>query len=171
MQAKVVHDVCCKHCNSEKIVGVRYKCTQRSDFNICETCEEKLGPDCEYSFIKIRKPEMAPLHLVCQYGNKIPEGFEIELRHAPVQKEQNLLIEKMENSQVDKSEISFGDAPVVQPPSENLAVSELSKSTMTQIDFMNQVDLLNGEKERYKCNMISLMQMGMTNFELCLRAL
>jgi hypothetical protein len=28
-------------------------------------CEDKLGENSEFLFIKIRKPEMAPVHLVC----------------------------------------------------------------------------------------------------------
>jgi len=68
-QAKVVHQVGCKECGAEEIVGVRYKCTQRPDYDICEKCEEKHGANSIFSFIKIRKPEMAPVHLVCQYGN------------------------------------------------------------------------------------------------------
>lgn len=55
----------CSECKIKQIVGIRYKCTQRVDFNICEKCEDKVGQDSKFSFIKIRKPEMAPVHLVC----------------------------------------------------------------------------------------------------------
>lgn len=85
-QSKINHHIPCCECK-ENIVGIRYKCTQRADFDICERCEDNHGENHQYSFIKIRKPEMAPVHLVCQYGNnnQIPEGYEVELRHAPVQ--------------------------------------------------------------------------------------
>jgi hypothetical protein len=134
IQAAVVHQVECNECDAKEIVGIRYKCTQRPDFNICERCEGNLGQNSQFSFIKIRKPEMAPVHLICQYGNQIPEGFEVELRHAPVKKVEvkNTLVEDIVNS------LSI---PVVHSPSnDDLKVSELTQSTMASITFADKVD-------------------------------
>lgn len=63
--AKPVHkDFLCDMCDKE-IVGIRYKCTMRDDYDLCEKCEPK---DTEHTFLKIRKPEHAPAKFVCKYG-------------------------------------------------------------------------------------------------------
>lgn len=71
-QSKVVHNVKCNGCGCEKIEGVRYKCTSRFDYNLCERCEENVGVDAGFAFIKIRKPDNAPIQIMCQYGNRVP---------------------------------------------------------------------------------------------------
>ena len=38
-QNKVVHNVKCNVCDVFPIVGVRYKCSTRMDYNMCEACE------------------------------------------------------------------------------------------------------------------------------------
>jgi len=132
VQASIVHPMECSECKVKQIVGIRYKCTQRADFNICEKCEDKVGQDSQFSFIKIRKPEMAPVHLVCQYDNKIPEGFEVELRHAPVFKKE----EAKRPVQEDMDKDMMFSIPVVHSPS-SVKQSELSKSTMSSIQFVD----------------------------------
>jgi hypothetical protein len=63
-QAKVVHDdFLCDKCD-KVIVGIRYKCTQRSDYDLCEKCEPL---DTEHTFLKIRRPEQAPAKFICKY--------------------------------------------------------------------------------------------------------
>ena len=55
---QVLHkNIICDHCNTE-VVGIRYKCLQCPDFDLCESCEGQgpgLHPE-DHSFIKIRKP-------------------------------------------------------------------------------------------------------------------
>jgi len=71
-QAQIVHPkVACDHCNVEPIVGIRYKCSYRPNYELCEKCEAVL-PQQPYALIKIRAPQQAPLHLVCQYDNINP---------------------------------------------------------------------------------------------------
>jgi hypothetical protein len=173
-QAKVVHNMRCSECNCEKITGVRYQCTQRPNFNICENCEENLGENSEYSFIKIRKPESAPMHLVCQYGDKMPEGYEFELRHAPVEqpKQQVPLVDKFANNDIDKSiNFNFSQSPVVHPPTQNLGVSELSKSVNAKCVFVDKVDKIYSNQPAMKQNLLKMMEMGLTDFEACVAAL
>lgn len=161
LQAQVVHQVPCSQCGLKEIVGIRYKCTQRPDHNICQKCEDVHGQNSEYSFIKIRKPEHAPVHLICQYGNKqpqIPEGYEIELRHAPVPKsEKKDLLQKFEGEDLDKSESMFRsnypNLPQVHAPTTNdMKVSELTKSTMGSIQFVEKCDLV--KDSRIKQNLL-----------------
>lgn len=112
-----------------------------------------MGENSEYSFIKIRKPELAPMHLICQYGNKLPEGYEIELRHAPVEepKKEVPLMDKFENNDIDKSvNFNFSQIPVVHPPSKNLGVSELSKSTTDMCLFVDKADKLYSANPQMK---------------------
>jgi len=50
-----LHDAVCNVC-SNRIVGIRYKCTVCSDFDLCESCEQKdIGHNEDHSFIKIRR--------------------------------------------------------------------------------------------------------------------
>jgi len=50
-----LHDAICNIC-SNRIVGIRYKCTVCSDYDLCETCEKKdNGHNEDHSFIKIKR--------------------------------------------------------------------------------------------------------------------
>ena len=50
----------CEKCLTQPIIGVRYKCSQCDNYNLCEKCEEENNEqsfhDEEHNFIKIRKP-------------------------------------------------------------------------------------------------------------------
>ena len=68
-QAGVVHEgFVCDGCEATPIKGIRYMCSVRPNFDICEKCEAK-GIHSEHPFLKIRKPEWAPAKLICQYNN------------------------------------------------------------------------------------------------------
>jgi predicted amidophosphoribosyltransferase len=54
-------------------MGIRYRCTKRDNYDICEKCEATVGPASQFSFIKIRKPNMAPVRLMCQYETNLNE--------------------------------------------------------------------------------------------------
>eukprot|EP01016_Furgasonia_blochmanni_P006184 TRINITY_DN12471_c0_g1_i1.p1 TRINITY_DN12471_c0_g1~~TRINITY_DN12471_c0_g1_i1.p1 ORF type:complete len:564 (-),score=128.60 TRINITY_DN12471_c0_g1_i1:210-1817(-) len=59
IQASVVHEgVSCKQCGMSPIMGIRYKCSVREDYDLCEDCEEYLPAT--YAFLKIRHPAHAP---------------------------------------------------------------------------------------------------------------
>ena len=56
---RVVHyGFTCDGCNCQPIVGVRYKCTVRPDFDLCERCEAAL--DQPYPMMKIKVPLEPP---------------------------------------------------------------------------------------------------------------
>lgn len=57
----------CDGCEKTPIVGIRYKCTVCPDFDYCEECEKKFGEQHGHPFLKIRKPEYAPIFINCQY--------------------------------------------------------------------------------------------------------
>lgn len=55
-QNQTTHDrVICDDCGMNPIVGIRYKCIRRYDYDLCEKCEAKQIHSNE-NFIKIRKP-------------------------------------------------------------------------------------------------------------------
>ena len=57
--------VICDGCGMKPIVGVRYKCTVCENFDYCENCEKTLGEAHQHPFLKIRKPELAPVQIQC----------------------------------------------------------------------------------------------------------
>jgi hypothetical protein len=67
-QAKVVHpNLICDGCNADPIIGIRYKCTVRPEYDLCEKCESRIQPP--YPMLKIRHPSKAPAHFIAQYAN------------------------------------------------------------------------------------------------------
>lgn len=57
--------VICDGCGMKPIVGVRYKCTVCKNFDYCENCEKTKGEAHQHPFLKIRKPELAPVQIQC----------------------------------------------------------------------------------------------------------
>ena len=54
---KMIHNgIVCNKCGQENIVGIRYKCAQCSNFNLCEKCENVYNHDIKHIMIKIRYP-------------------------------------------------------------------------------------------------------------------
>jgi hypothetical protein len=69
IQKQVVHEQhACDGCGMNPIVGIRYKCSVKADYDLCENCEAR-GVNAENTMLKIRTPEQAPHKLICQYGN------------------------------------------------------------------------------------------------------
>lgn len=65
----------CDMCNVFPIRGIRYKCTVRHDFDLCETCEAR--DPAEYPLLKIRKPKvdtqkMVHYNVICDGCNVSP---------------------------------------------------------------------------------------------------
>jgi len=66
MSSTVIHSkVSCDGCKMSPIIGNRYKCTICENFDYCESCEEKNSENHKHPFLKIRKPESAPINIVC----------------------------------------------------------------------------------------------------------
>jgi len=66
---KTVHrGYTCDGCEVSPIVGIRYKCSGRPDYDLCEKCEATT--ETPYPMIKIREPKHAPRAVVCQYAPK-----------------------------------------------------------------------------------------------------
>jgi next-to-BRCA1 protein 1 len=51
----VHHGFTCDGCNTEPIIGCRYKCTVCHDFDFCESCETKFGDEHKHPLIKHRE--------------------------------------------------------------------------------------------------------------------
>ncbi len=62
----------CDGCEKQGIVGIRYKCTVCPDFDYCEECEKKFGEKHGHPFLKIRRPEFAPLYIHCHLPGNNP---------------------------------------------------------------------------------------------------
>lgn len=50
-----VHDVKCTGCATPSIVGIRYKCQECVDFNLCEACEKDI--EHHHNLIKMKNKE------------------------------------------------------------------------------------------------------------------
>jgi len=55
--------VVCDICGMKPILGIRYKCSVRDDFDVCESCEAA-DVACPYPYLKIRHPSQAPACLI-----------------------------------------------------------------------------------------------------------
>jgi hypothetical protein len=56
-KVKTVHEgIYCNKCGKNNIEGVRYKCAQCANFNLCENCEENYIHDIKHIMIKIKYP-------------------------------------------------------------------------------------------------------------------
>jgi len=76
-QDKIIHEgVCCDGCNLAPITGIRYKCSVRNDYDLCDKCEQRLQP-LPYPMIKIRNSKLAPLKIVCKYDDISPPIVEM----------------------------------------------------------------------------------------------
>lgn len=66
-QQKVVHErYVCDGCDIGPIKGIRYQCSFRPNYDLCENCEKGLQP-LPYPMLKVRHPDHAPKNLMCQY--------------------------------------------------------------------------------------------------------
>lgn len=73
----VVHTgIVCDGCEISPIVGTRYKCAVRSDFDLCEACEAVAGADSPFPFLKIRTPAQVPSAIVCLLRPDQPASVE-----------------------------------------------------------------------------------------------
>ena len=71
-QDKVVHQhIICDGCEKNPVTGVRYKCSVRPNYDLCQECEERMQP-LPYPMVKIRNPKKAPVQILCQYENQVP---------------------------------------------------------------------------------------------------
>jgi len=68
----VHHNVACDGCNVHPIVGIRYKCSVRKNFDYCAMCEERRGH--EYAFLKIYKAEQAPKAMFTVVDDSMPNA-------------------------------------------------------------------------------------------------
>jgi len=53
---KIIHIYKCNNCGKENIEGIRYKCTNCPDYNLCEKCESNSEHIPSHILLKIRRP-------------------------------------------------------------------------------------------------------------------
>jgi len=66
----VHHNVICDGCGMNPIVGPRYKCTVRKNFDYCSMCEERKAHP--HAFLKINKPEQVPKAMFTVIDESVP---------------------------------------------------------------------------------------------------
>lgn len=52
------YNISCDNCKQNPIIGIRYKCAECPNYDLCETCEGKICDEHDHSFFKIRKSEI-----------------------------------------------------------------------------------------------------------------
>lgn len=69
----VVHrGITCDECHMSPIRGIRYKCTVRDDYDLCESCEAKQVQP--YPMVKIVNPSHAPATLIYAFRDQEERG-------------------------------------------------------------------------------------------------
>ena len=53
---KIIHIYKCNNCGKENLEGIRYKCTNCPDYNLCEKCESNSEHIPSHVLLKIRRP-------------------------------------------------------------------------------------------------------------------
>lgn len=62
-EKKVEHtNIACDGCDVCPIVGTRYKCAVRKDYDLCSNCEERLSHP--HAMLKIKHPSQNPVMMV-----------------------------------------------------------------------------------------------------------
>ena len=78
--SNIVHsNVICDGCGVQPIFGNRYKCTICDDFDYCEACEDLNSESHKHPFLKIRKPDFAPIKIKCSIKEIVQEEIKPEV--------------------------------------------------------------------------------------------
>jgi len=74
-EAEQVHEgVACDGCGVSPIVGIRYKCSVRKNYDLCAKCEDRL--EHEHAFLKITQPGGAPDVMITMLPEEKPQAFQ-----------------------------------------------------------------------------------------------
>jgi len=96
--SNVIHsNVTCDGCKVSPILGNRYKCTVCQNFDYCDSCEEKYSEIHKHPFLKIRKPEIAPVKILCAINENIPEFIPSQQDKINLEKELKKEVEQNQN--------------------------------------------------------------------------
>lgn len=68
---KIHKGITCSICGVNPIKGIRYHCLNCSQFELCETCEEKMGEIHSHALLKIRLPRTRPQNQMHSIDNSI----------------------------------------------------------------------------------------------------
>jgi uncharacterized CHY-type Zn-finger protein len=103
ISSNIIHShVTCDGCGAHPIIGNRYKCTVCEDFDYCDQCEELNSETHKHPFLKIRKPEVAPVKILCAIREDMQEYHNsdvVKLQAEPNQTEG--LFNKVKNTITD----------------------------------------------------------------------
>lgn len=121
----VRHEVSCDMCRNE-IVGIRYKCFECADYNLCSACEERNLPGAyhaaDHAFLKLRRPWNGP-------STKAPErvpSAELERLHAGLDSLQRQVAEIRQRIQAPPP------PPLPPPPPRRPVIASRARESATQ---------------------------------------
>lgn len=79
---------------ASRIKGIRYKCSVRADFDLCEDCEAKNTH--EYPMLKIRNPAQAVNRVKCEFQPRAHAFPIMKIFKAFLNKDEEVLNQKEE---------------------------------------------------------------------------
>jgi len=95
--------VTCDGCRVKPILGNRYKCTVCNDFDYCEACEQQNSETHPHPFLKIRKPELAPVEIKCS----IKEIKQEEVSQPSIENKSTEVVEEKKEFEDEKPKSGF----------------------------------------------------------------
>ena len=89
----------CEQCFTEPIIGLRYKCSQCENYNLCSNCEEKNGVTNAHphDFIKIRKENTNDSTVIINKKKEKQKKIENKDNNVDNNKENQIIIENNDN--------------------------------------------------------------------------
>jgi len=86
--------IICDGCGCNPIVGVRYKCAVRDDFDLCESCEASGQHDMGHPMLKIKTPAQAPAAIMVVLKEDQQTEAEAEIKAATAAAKQAEFLKK-----------------------------------------------------------------------------
>ena len=150
-EEEVIHKgIKCLICQEENIKGIRYKCSQCEDFNICNNCEKKNSHKPSHILIKIRKPLKEEKELISKIDKKYKYknreyNYLVEpltIKFKDINKQEEILIKQITIQNVgykNWSNFVFKCLPQSQIKGENIKMNTLYKDALfyTSLVFNN----------------------------------
>jgi len=129
---KEIHStVTCDKCGTFPIVGIRYKCMECPNYDLCEKCEESKYLEHEHNFLKVRKP--------LQKTGDIYKVIDIDISQIPINLEN---LQRPEILEEIRNLIKF-EEPVLQRSEFDPLETVASENTTTKGENINDFNDIN----------------------------
>merc|ERR1712196_479729 len=96
--------IICDGCGCNPIVGVRYKCAVRDDFDLCESCEASGQHDMGHPMLKIKTPAQAPAAIMVVLKEDQQTEAEAEIKAATAAAKQAEFLKKAHDGSLTLAE-------------------------------------------------------------------